>query len=184
MTDADIHAFPNEFRSEGGRGIGARSAMKRPPRWRVVLLLASGVFALLTLLATLALVNAADSGPVFGGWAGWPGWSIVIDDEHVSVGPMFSGFGLPESLLGAIVAALVLVSCLLLVFAFVVPFVLLVLLLVLGCVGLALGVALLAMVGVVALVLSPLWLVALFVWLVLRRRPVRPMPAPSAGMAA
>ena len=147
MTDDDIHAFPSE------RTTASMPPARAPRRslWPWVLL---GLFVLMLLLAAsgasllLALADGAREGV-----------NITIDGERW--GPLdlgeehwplaFAGVAL------ALMVVLVAVPC--------------TVLLALLAAALGIGVAALALLTVAAVALSPLWLVALVLWLMLRRRP-------------
>ena len=104
---------------------------------------------------------------------------IVIDGEDFSDGITINGLTGGAQMLLAVIAVLVALLLLLLI-----P---LILLLVVGSVAIAvvcaLGVPLIAVALALAAVSSPLWLVGLLIWLVLRRRP-SPTHARSATMTA
>jgi hypothetical protein len=104
---------------------------------------------------------------------------IVINGEDVSDGVTITGLGDDaQALLG--MGALMLGLLLLLL----IP---VMLLLILGTVAIAVvfgvGVPLVVLAVALAAVTSPIWMVALVVWLIVRRRPSPPLPA-SARMAA
>jgi len=105
----------------------------------------------------------------FGDFAADPGFTLSINGEDVDLGELqnLEGHGVGATLLGCLIAGIVLCVLLPLILLFSIGLPLLILLLVFG--GLALGA-----VGVGAVVFSPIWLVVLVLWLLLRSpRPPR-----------
>ena len=118
-----------------------------------------------------------DGGGAWGDWGHWGHWSDWHDWGDWGDGPVWiNGQGLPAFLQahwGLLLLGLTL--ALAAVFAVVTVVVPLAVLLGLLAAVLGVGVALLAVAGATAAVLSPLWVPALLLWLLLRRR--RPAPA-------
>ena len=144
MTDADIHAFTP---------VPSAAATLRPRRsvWPWVLLAAALVLLLIVAAGASAVMGLAD--------AAQDGFHVIIDGDEWRPVILASDPGRLAWL--GVGAAIVVVL-------FVVP---LVLLLAFVAAGLGVGVAMLAMLLAVALALSPLWLVLLLVWLLLRGKP-------------
>jgi hypothetical protein len=148
MTDEDIYAF---------RPVPKPAAPAAPRRRVWPWVLAAGVLlAALALAGAAAVLLALADGARHGlnvNIDGEPWDGLLIDSDH----------GWP-ALLGVGVGLVVAVLALLLVLP-------LTLLLALGAVALGLIAALFALALVAAVLLSPLWLLVLLLWLVLRRRP-------------
>lgn len=147
MTDDDIHAFASPRSAQPSAPVAGARRARRP--W--VLL---GVLMLLLLVAASGAAVLLALAEGMGG-----GVTITVDGERW--GPFH-----PAAELWTL--AFVGAGAALLVVLVVVPLSAVVSLL--GAV-LGLGVALLALLAVTAVLLSPLWLVALVLWLMLRRRP-------------
>jgi hypothetical protein len=118
-------------------------------------------------LASAALALACVAGLAIAFWSAEPPpLHLVIDGEEVAPGLAIAGAG---GAVAVLVAGVVVLALLLLV-----P---VVVLLVVGALALALvaglGVPLVALALALAAVTSPLWLVGLVLWLLLRRRPAR-----------
>ena len=144
MTDEDIYAF---------RPVPGTTPESRPRRRVWPWALAAMVLVLLLMAAagTSALMALSD--------ATRDGFHVVIDgDEWRPTVLATDHWGL--ALLG--VAAAIFAVLLIVPVA---------VLLALTCAGLGIGVALLAVLVAAAVALSPLWLVALLLWLLLRRKP-------------
>jgi hypothetical protein len=151
MTDADIHAFTP---ARGGTGLAAQA---RPVQRRIWPWVLGGLLLLVVVLAgtgaaaVLALIDSARDG-----------MNVVVNGEH------WDGLDLDAADWGlawlgtsaAVLATLLLVPAVVLMG------------LLLGGLGVAIGLAVvLAVVGVIAVVLgSPLWLILLLLWLLLRKR--------------
>ena len=153
MTDADIHAF--------GPPPGAASEAPafrplRPRRWWPWLLGAALLLAVVVAATLAAAVMAFDE-------AARQGLNVTLNGE-----PWPAGDGKPLAALAAVFG----IGLALLIVLLVVPFTVL---LALVLAGLAVAVGLAAATGAVALALavalSPLWLLALLLWLLIRRRP-------------
>ncbi|MBL8324750.1 MAG: hypothetical protein JNJ89_07290 [Rubrivivax sp.] len=155
MTDADIRAF-----SPGPAGTGNAPPPRRRRRWPWVLLAACLVFVAAVVAGVLVLGDTLDRA--------LGGMSITVDGERV--------FALPrgEAAWWAVSAALLAAMVVLVV----VP---LTLLLALLMAALGVAAAVVVVLAVAALALSPLWVVALLLWLALRE-PRRPPPAGAPSM--
>jgi hypothetical protein len=144
MTDADIHAF-----GSGPAGVPPKRA-RSWHRWGLWLLLA----LLLTFVATVVgavLVLGELAGQTLGNF------DIRIDGERLLTlpGSEAAWWAIGAALLAALVVIIV------------VP---LTLLLALVITGLALAAVVIVLLGVTAVALSPLWVVALVLWLALRQK--------------
>lgn len=149
IADEDIYAFSPLPQAAPPAVPRARR------RWPWVLLVCVLALSLLALIGALHLIGALGS---------------VHDGLHVSINgdhwdPFWVG---PEHALIALLAAAAGLFVLLLVVPMVV---LLVLVVVTLAVALAVGSSLLVVLVVAAVVLSPLWLLGLLLWMLLRRRP-------------
>jgi formate hydrogenlyase subunit 4 len=149
------------------------AACGRPPRRFATFVkwwLVTSFLLVVACVACLAIgMNQLDFSPLH----------IVIDGNEVGNGLTIEGLGAGARVLLAVGAVMLALLLLLLV-----P---MVMLLVIGCVAIALvaglGLPLAALALAFMVVSSPLWLIGLFVWLLVRRRP-SPRHAPSATMAA
>ncbi|MBL8341990.1 MAG: hypothetical protein JNL30_11020 [Rubrivivax sp.] len=157
MTDADIRAF-----TPGPAGAADAPAPRHPRRWPWVLLAVCLVFVAAVVAGVLVLGDTLDRA--------LGGMSITVDGERVLALP--HGEAAWWAVSAALLAAMVVLV--------VVPLTLLLALLV---VALAVAAAVVVVLAVAALVLSPLWVMALLLWLALRE-PRRPPPAgapPTVG---
>ncbi|MCW5636673.1 MAG: hypothetical protein KIT17_25315 [Rubrivivax sp.] len=152
MTDADIHVFGAPAMPEGGRDARPRRRI-----WPWALLLLATLFVASVAAGVLLLGETLDQT--------LDGLDIRVDGEHVLSLPR--GEAAWWAVGAAVLAAMVVLV--------VVPLTLLLALLVVALV--LAGVVLLALVAG-ALALSPLWVVALLLWLALRSR-----AAPAASMS-
>ena len=159
IGDQDIYAFHPVPPSKPG------AVPPRQRRWPWAVL---GCLLALAVLSVLGAFNLLALLASFG-----DGWNVTINGHQVD--PSFAVQ--PEHAWAALFAAAAGIFLLLLV----VPItVLLVLVVVTGALALAVGCALLVMVLVAAVLLSPLWLPAWLIWLILRSR-TRPTAPASAG---
>ena len=173
MNDADIHAF-NPQPTRPAVAPAALPAAQRRRLWPWLL----GALAMLLLVMTAglgwALVSlldeARESVQVFSNGEPWHATGSDLAGVLGMATALVALLGVGGTLLAAFVAVLMGVLI-------VVP---LVLVCVLLAVGLGLGGALLAAAVVAAVVLSPLWLLGLLLWLLLRRAP-QPRPARMAA---
>ncbi|MDE2080686.1 MAG: hypothetical protein KGI90_04975 [Burkholderiales bacterium] len=175
MTDDDIRAF------RPAAAAGARPPARRRRWWPWLLagLLVTGLaLAALTAQALLGLARHDGAGlhvqigsADWGDWADWGRWGsaggagdggpVVIDglplppEVQAHGGLLLLGLPLALAAVFTVLAVVVPLAVLLGLLAAVV----------------GVGVALLATAGVAALLLAPLWLPALLLWLLLRRRP-------------
>ena len=165
MTDDDIRAFgpPN---TAPGRPPGASPAHRAPRvgRW----LLAGALLFLLLATAVGALVW------VLMAEAAHEGLNVVVNGEPW----LADGLSGQHAVLGLLGAGLAVLTVMLVVGSVVTLVVPLSLLVALLAAALGLGLALLAVVAVAGVLLSPLWLALLLLWLALRRK-----SAPAATMA-
>ncbi len=152
MTDEDIYAF--------GPVPPAPTPPARRRRWWPWLLLGLLVLGVLAAAAlAAALLGLADSAP--------HGLHVQIDGDDWST-TLIDGEGLRAHWGLALVGLTLALTAVFVVVTVVVPMAVLLGLL---AAALGIGVALLAVVGVAAVALSPVWLLALLLWLALRRRP-------------
>lgn len=161
MNDEAIYAFSP---------VPEPAAPPKPPKppkrrwWPWVL----GGIALLSLLlvvsGALTLASLLHSAP--------DGVHVAIDGDEWVPG-VVEGFGGLMAVMGVGIGLLVALFCVLLV----VPLTLLLVLLVLLAVGLAVGGLVLALLLVAGVVLSPLWILVLILWLLLRPKPRATIPA-------
>jgi hypothetical protein len=154
MNDDDIHAFTPPLRPQAPAKVPRR-------RWPWVLLAVVAVLSLLALAGAVSLFDLLDAGAR-------DGLNVTVNGEHW---PLFHADG-DMSLAGMFGVA----AALMVVLVIVPVALLLVLLAVVTTVGLAVLIALAAaalalacVLGVGVLALSPLWGVALLLWLLLRR---------------
>lgn len=154
IADEDIYAF----RPLPQAAPPNTSPPRQRRRWPWVLLVGALLSALLALAGALVVTELFHSAR--------DGLHVTINGHHWD--PFFVG---PEHA----VLALLAVAATLFVLLMVLPMVLLMVVVVLVlAVGLALGSGLLAVVLVAAVALSPLWLLGLLMWLLLRRRTAQP----------
>ena len=176
MNDADIRAF-NPQPARPAVAPAALPAAQRRRLWPWLLgALALLLLSLLVMTAGLgwALVSlldeARESVQVFSNGEPWDATGSDLAGVLGMATALVALLGVGGTLLAAFVAVLMVVLI-------VVP---LVLVCVLLAVGLGLGGALLAAAVVAAVALSPLWLLGLLLWLLLRRAP-QPRPARMAA---
>ena len=188
MSDDDIRAFPPVTAPAVPTAPAAAARRRRVWPWLLAgslllcLLLIGGVGSALWALADHAqqdwpvVINGQpwDGFDGFNGFGAFEGWDgIHWHQGHHSLGTLL-GLGVAGLVLTVVLAVVLPVS---LLFAVLLP-------LLLG--GLGVGLALVAVLGSVGLVVlllgSPIWLLVLLCWLVLRKRP-RSLPASSGAGA-
>lgn len=156
IADEDIYAFrPLPHAAPPG------TPPRRRRRWPWVLLVCAALTALLALAGALAVTELFDSAR--------EGLHVTINGHRWD--PFLVG---PEHAVLALLAVAATLFVLLMVLPIVLMVVLAVLLL---AIALVFGSGLLAVVLVAAVALSPLWLLGLLMWLLLRRRAAQPTSA-------
>ncbi len=170
LRDGEDHPLPRQATRPATRALALRRPQPRPFARLLKWWLVASLLLVAACVACLAIgMDQLDFTPLH----------IVIDGDDAGNGLTINGIGAGARVLLAIGAVMLALLLMLLV-----P---MVLLLVIGAVAIALvaglGLPLVALTLALLAVSSPLWLIGLVVWLLVRRRPSL-RQAPSARMAA